>query len=173
MSWVLLDCLLLCFRVNSHLLLVSWISNPCKTSTMSTWRIHWLKKLLDITLQQAVLTVFTSMVVHLQCFLRASPLCSGYLHFLSTIHRLDFKVCLVVPELGSNSSYTSRTKPRSPNLPFKTWVVCIDFHECLLPGFWRLYGILFKLFQQQIFSRLGLKYIGDQLQAKRLGSEHF
>jgi hypothetical protein len=86
---------------------------------------------------------------------------------------LDFKVCLVVPELGSNSSYTSRTKPRSPNLPFKTWVVCIDFHECLLPGFWRLYGILFKLFQQQIFSRLGLKYIGDQLQAKRLGSEHF
>jgi hypothetical protein len=28
-------------------------------------------------------------------------------------------------------------------------------------------------FNSRSFSRLGLKYIGDQLQAKRLGSEHF
>lgn len=113
MSWAVLPVdyqlllLLLFFEANAALP----ISNPSMTSTVSIWRTPWLRKLLDITLQLPILVSIS--MVNLQCFRPAAyPFSSVYYPSLSKIHKLDSIICLVVPEHGSNSSCTSRTKLR-------------------------------------------------------------
>ncbi len=113
MSWVQSCQLLSWFVANNHhqhVAVFLHVHNPCKTSTMSTWSTHWLRKQLGTTLQPPPILISINMVL-LPCFslLQACPPSSAsFSSSPSNIPSFNSTVFLVVHELGSNSSYTSQ-----------------------------------------------------------------